>query len=188
MMGPMSRVELLDAERAPITVQSLYSEGDPGPIVAALATVPELVRPTMAFVGAALRAGAIGSRYKEFAILRTSVLQGCTYCIHAHTSASLDAGLSASEVRGLRGELDLAGAFPLEHEQALIAWIDALAGATGPIPDDVWSIARRHWPEHSLVELAVTVGATLLLNRFATGLQLPTAEHVLARLAAEGLA
>ena len=184
----MTRVQLLDAGRAPITAQQYYAEGDPGPIVAALASVPELLGPTLGFVAAALGRGSTSVRLKEFAILRTSALQGCQFCIHAHTSVSLDIGLSPEEIRALRGEVPLEDGFPSESERALIGWIDALAGATGPIPDDVWVEARRHWPEHVLVELTVTVGATMFLNRFATGFQLPTADHVMARLDAAGLA
>ena len=183
----MPRVDLLDSDSAPITAQQYFQDGDPGPIVAALATVPEMLAPTLGFVGAALGAGAVGVRYKEFAILRTSVLQGCEYCIHAHTSVALDVGLSDVEVRALRGDVPLEQGFPLLNERCLIGWIDALAGATGPIPDDVWDAARQHWPEHALVELTVTVGATMFLNRFATGLQLPTASHVLEQLAEHGL-
>ena len=184
----MSRVKLLDASTAPLTAQQYFAGGDPGPIVAALAIVPELLGPALGFVGPALGAGAIGIRAKEFAILRTSALQGCTYCIHAHTTASLDVGLTPDEVRALRGELPLEEGFPSAKERALIGWIDALAGATGPVPDDVWTEARLHWGEHDLVEISITVGATMFLNRFATGLQLPTADHVLERLSAEGLA
>jgi hypothetical protein len=36
------------------------------------------------------------------------------------------------------------------------------------------------------VELTLLVGATLLLNRFCTALELPTSPKVLGRLAAEG--
>jgi len=183
----MSRVELLDAATAPLSAQQYFVSGDPGPIVAALATVPELLGPALGFIGPALSAGAIGVRFKEFAILRTSALQGCTYCIHAHSTVSLDVGLTPHEVRALRGEVPLEEGFPSTKEQALIGWIDALAGATGPVPDAVWTQARAHWSEHELVEISVTVGATMFLNRFATGFQLPTAGHVLERLAAEGM-
>ncbi len=184
----MPRVELFDADTAPISVRQYFAGGDPGPIVAALASVPELLGPALGFVGPALGAGAVGVRAKEFAILRTSALQGCNYCIHAHTTVSLDIGLTLAEVRALRGEIPLEEGFPLPSEQALIGWIDALAGATGAIPDDVWVTARSHWAEHELVEICVTVGATMFLNRFATGLQLPTSPEVMARLAAEGMA
>ncbi len=184
----MSRVELLDAGQAPITVKRFYADGDPGPIAAALATVPELLGPTLSFVGAALGPGCSSVRLKEFAILRTSALQGCQYCVHAHSAVALDVGLTVTEIRGLRGEVPLEDGFPDESERALIGWIDALAGATGPIPDDVWVAVRGYWPEHVLVELTVAVGATMFLNRFATGFQLPTAGHVVARLAEQGLA
>ncbi len=184
----MPRVELLDAADAPLTVQPYFANGDPGPIVAALATVPEMLAPTLGFIGPALGAGAVGVRVKEFAILRTSALQGCTYCVHSHTVVALDVGLSEPEVRALRGEVPLEDGFPDAAERAVIGWIDALAGATGAIPEDVWSTAREHWPEHALVEVAITVGATMFLNRFATGLQLPSSAAVIDRLSAQGMA
>ena len=183
----MSRVELLDAATAPLSARQYFVGGDPGPIVAVLATVPELLGSVLGFVGSALGAGAIGVRAKEFTILRTSALQGCTYCIRAHTTVSLDVGLTPEEVRALRGELRLEDGFPSPKDRALIGWIDALAGATGPIPDHAWIEARAHWGEHQLVEISVTVGATMFLNRFATGFQLPTEPHVIARLAAAGM-
>ncbi len=181
-------MQLLEAQDAPISVQHYFSGGDPGPIVAALANVPELVAPTLAFVGAALGDGSVGGRLKEFAVLRTSALQGCTYCIHAHTSVAFDVGLTDEEVHALRGDGPIEEAFPNVAERAAIGWIDALAGATGAIPDDVWQAAREHWPEHVLVEITVTVGATMLLNRFATGLRLPSGADAVARLAGAGFA
>jgi AhpD family alkylhydroperoxidase len=184
----MSRVELLDAANAPLSAQPVYAGGDPGPIAAALANVPELLGPTLGFVGAALGNGAASTRHKEFAILRTSALQGCQYCIHAHTSVSLDVGLSIDEIRSLRGELPLEAGFTDPADQALVRWIDAMAGATGPVLDDVWDAVRVHFADHLLVELSVTIGATMFLNRFATGFQLPTSTSVIDRLEAQGLA
>jgi AhpD family alkylhydroperoxidase len=175
----MARVELLDETTAPITAHTFFADGDPGPIVGALATVPELLAPVLGFVGSALAPGGASARHTEFAILRTSVLQGCRYCISAHTGVALDAGLSTDEVRTLRGERPLEDGFADEAERVLITWIDAMAGSTGPVPDDVWQAARASWPEHVLVELAVTIGATMFLNRFATGFELPAAPDVL---------
>ncbi len=174
----MTRVELFDATTAPLLAQPYFADGDPGPIVAALATVPELLAPTLGFVGVALGDGAASTRHKEFAILRTSVLQGCRYCIHAHTAVALEVGLGVEEIGALRGETPVEAGFPDEGERALIGWIDAMSGATGPVPDNVWTAVRGHFPEHVLVELAVTIGATMLLNRFATGFELPTSETV----------
>jgi AhpD family alkylhydroperoxidase len=182
----MSRIELLDASTAPLTAASAFAGGDPGPIVAALAHVPELLGPTLGFVGAALGPGAVSTRHQEFAILRTSALLGCRYCIHAHTSVSLDVGLGHDEIRALRGEVPVDEVFDDPADRALITWIDAMAGASGPVPDDVWETARLHFADHLLVELSATIGATMFLNRFATGFELPTSSGVLERLDAEG--
>ncbi len=173
MMVPMSRVDLLDLSTAPISVRHLFSDGDPGPIVGALANVPELLAPALGFIGPALGAGALGLRAKEIAILRTSALQDCRYCISAHTGVALEVGLSVAEVSALRGAQAIEDAFPLDSERALIGWIDALAGGTGAIADEIWQLARASWSEHALVEVTVTVGATMFLNRFATAMQLP---------------
>ncbi len=183
----MTRVDLLDATTAPISAQAYFDGGDPGPIVAALATVPELLAPTLGFVGAALGNGAVPTRHKEFAILRTSALQGCQYCIHAHTSVAIDVGLTDDEIRALRGELPIEVAFTDAAEQRLIRWIDAMGGATGPIAPTVWEDVREIYAEHLLVELSVTIGATMFLNRFATGFELPSSSSTLERLAEAGL-
>lgn len=183
----MARIDLLDGATAPLTARSFFEGGDPGPIVAALANVPELLGPTLGFVGAALGSGAATTRHKEFAILRTSALQGCHYCIQAHSSVAIDVGLSPDEIRGLRGEVPIEDAFADAADRLLIRWIDAVAGATGPIPSEVWDDARGAYADHILVELSVTIGATMFLNRFATGFELPTAASTLDRLDQAGL-
>ena len=183
----MSRIDLLDAETAPMLAQSYFAAGDPGPIVAALANVPELLGPTLGFVGAALGDGAVSTRNKEFAILRTSALQGCQYCIHAHTAVAIDVGLSSDEIRALRGEIPIEEAFTDGAERCLIRWIDAMAGATGPVPPTVWDDVRSSFAAHLLVELSITIGATLFLNRFATGFELPTSSATAERLEEAGM-
>jgi AhpD family alkylhydroperoxidase len=182
-----TRVDLLDQSSAPIAARVYFDGGDPGPIVSALANVPELLAPTLGFIGPALSPGAAGVRFTEFAILRTSALLGCEYCIRAHTAVSLDVGLTETEIRALRGEEPIDDAFPDDRERALIGWIDAMAGATGPVPDDVFDAARAHLPAHILVELSATIGATMFLNRFATGFRLPTSADVATRLEQAGL-
>lgn len=183
----MTRVELLHAGTAPISTLQFFDGGDPGPIVAALAQVPELVGPTLGFISAALGCGAVSTRHKELAILRTSALQGCPYCVHAHSAVALDVGLTPNEIRALRGDAELDDAFPDVAERRLLHWIDAMAATKGPVSDDVWDAARASFADHLLIELSATIGATLFLNRFATGFELPTAEGTLRRLTQEGL-
>ena len=187
-LGKRPRVTLLDAERAPLLARPFYADGDPGPITAALAQVPELLDVAMPFLGAALGPSFVPLRTKELVILRTSADLSCTYCVEAHTVVACDAGLGTDEVAALRTEQPVEGAFDDDADRALLAWVDALALGRGPVPDEVADALAEHFDEPAVVELTVLVGATMLLNRLCTGLQLPTSPETIQRLGELGFA
>lgn len=177
-------VQLLDAADAPLLAAPFYRRGDPGPIVKSLAHVPELLEAAMPFINVALGPTGIPWRTKELVIVRVSARAQCRYCTQTHIAVALDAGLTHDEIRGLMG--DYREAFPDPRERAVIAWSDA-AVDIGPVDPALRDEVRQHLQDHELVELTVLAGATLLLNRLATLLELPTAPGTLARLAAAGL-
>jgi AhpD family alkylhydroperoxidase len=179
-------VSLIEADQAPLLARAYYVDGDPGPIVAALAQVPEVLEVAMPFIATVLGPSSIPIRAKELVILRTSALLSCRYCVDAHTATALDVGLSEAEVRALRREQPSAAAFTEPFELALLAWVDGVA-AGGPVDAAVVAALKRHVPDHHVVELTLLVGATMMLNRFCTTLELPTAPATLARLAAAGM-
>jgi AhpD family alkylhydroperoxidase len=183
----VSRVELITADRAPLLARPFFAAGDPGPITAALAQVPELLEVAGPFLGATLGQGALDPRTRELVILRTSAAARCRYCVDTHTVVARDLGLSMDEVRALRGERRVDAAFPEAREQAVLAWTDAVAGG-GAVPGEVHAALRAHLADHEVVELTLLAATTLLLNRFCTALQLPVADGTLARLAEEGFA
>jgi AhpD family alkylhydroperoxidase len=182
-----ARVALVEAEQAPLLVRHLFDGGDPGVIVQALAGVPEVAEVVMPFVGVALGPGSVPPEVKEIAILRTSAVLGCRYCVNAHTLVARDMGFSSDCLRAVRDTP--AGARPPEVDDdtaALVAWIDAVAGGRGPVAEDLHRAVADRLADHQIVELVVTVGATMLLNRLCTSLDLPSSAATLARLAAEG--
>jgi AhpD family alkylhydroperoxidase len=183
----MAVVEVLAAPDAPLLARPFYIGGDPGPITATMAHVPELLETALPFIGAALGASALDFRTKEIVIVRTSALLMCRYCIDSHSPVALDAGVSLEQVRALRNEAAVETAFPLERDRALIAWIDAVAVGPGPLRPGVTESAKLHFSDAEIVELTLVVGVTLLLNRYATSLQLPVDDQTLKRLASEGL-
>ena len=183
---PVTQVELLDPTTAPLLVEDLFAGGDPGPIAAAFAQVPELALVALPFLGASLGAGSTGARVKELAILRTSAVLACRYCVAAHPTAALDVGLTDAEVRGLRGEVQWADEFDDPAELALLAWIDEVAGGRGAVSAVVTKEAKAHFEDYELVELTNTIGVTMLLNRFCSALKLPVGDDTLARLASGG--
>ena len=97
--------------------------------------------------------------------------------------------MDAKRVAALR---DLApGECPLgvdEDTAALVRWTDAVALARGPLPDETHAALAVRFADHQTVELLMTLGTTVLLNRLCTALSLPSSPETLARLAAEGFA
>ena len=182
----MTEVRLITAEQAPLLARPYYANGDPGPIVAVLAHVPELLEVTMPFLDTALGPSAVDARTKELVILRASARLGCRYCTQTHTLAARRTGLSVDEVAALRGQQPLEAAFTDPRELALLRWVEVVAAGPGPVPEAARRAARAQLEDPELVELTLLVGATLLLNRFCTALDLPTPPKVLRRLAAEG--
>lgn len=179
------RVRLIDAASAPLLARDLFGSGDPGPIVASLAQVPELLGPTLPFLGAVLGPSFVSLRETEMVILRTSSVMGCRYCTEAHSVVALDSGLSLDEVRGLRGELPLADSFPDDAEQALLAWCDAVAFG---VESDIEQARRALVVDDArVVALTLLAATTVMLNRYATALALPTSPDVRERLVHEGL-
>jgi len=184
-----SVVGLLDAQQAPILARPYYADGrPPSPITASLAQVPEILELTLPFVGRVLGPTAVDVRTKELVIVRTSALMECRYCVQTHTAVALDSGVSAEELRALRGEGEIEAVFTDPGELALLAWVDAVALGRGAVSEDVTARAKEAMGDPELVELTLVASATLMLNRYCSALGLPTSASTLSRLADEGLA
>jgi AhpD family alkylhydroperoxidase len=186
----MVDVARIEVGQIPLLARPFFDGGDPGPIVGALAQVPELLVAAMPFIGTALSPSGLDFRTKEIVIVRTSALAGCRYCVQSHAVVALDAGLTRDQVAALQDPdavvVEATGGFDTPRDRALIEWIDVVAGG-GPVDDDARARVLGHWADHEVVELTAVIGTTLLLNRFATALALPTSSDVLARLGTEGL-
>lgn len=180
------RVALIDVDQAPLLVKHFFATGDPGLIVRALATVPEVAEVAVPFLGVALGPGSVDPEVKETVILRTSAVLGCRYCVDTHTVVAVDMGLGADRVRVLRETAPGVRPSVDDDAAALIAWIDAVAGGRGPVAGDIHAAMAERFADHQIVELVVTLGTTMLLNRMCTALDLPTSEATRHRLTAEG--
>jgi len=90
--------------------------------------------------------------------------------------------------RASRREAPVTAAFPSPRERAVVAWAEAVAAGPGPVADAPRAALREHFGDHEVVELTLLAGATLMLNRFCTALELPTPPDVVARLVEEGWA
>ncbi|MDQ3661734.1 MAG: carboxymuconolactone decarboxylase family protein [Actinomycetota bacterium] len=187
---PIALVGLIGSPQAPLLARPYYQSSNPGPIVAALAQVPELLEVAMPFLSAMYGPSALPKRLKEIVVVRTSAHLECRYCIESHSVVALDAGLSRREIMLLRDPFnparDLLGEDET-REQTLLKWIDAVAGATGSVPKDIGRGLRECFSDAEIVELTLLIGATMMLNRFCTALGLASSDETLERLRIEDL-
>lgn len=122
-------------------------------------------------------------------ILRTSAVLQCRYCVDSHSVVALDTGVVHGEVVSLRNvEPAWNETFADPREVALLQWVDAVADGRGPVADEFFARVKAEFADHEVVELTLLIAATLMLNRFCTALDLPTAPEVVDRLRREHLA
>lgn len=185
----MSRITPVTAEQAPLAVRAYFAKGSPGPIGASLAQVPELMEAAMPLISRGLAPGAIGARMKELVIVRTSALQRCVYCTQTHAAIALGAAVTPEEIQVLQDAApgQASGAFEDVREAALLDWTDIVALGPAPVTHGDHEALATHFSEPEIVELAVALTVTLMLNRFCTALALPVSAGSLRKLADAGL-
>lgn len=185
----MSKVDLIGESQAPLLAKPFYANGSPGPIGESLAHVPELMEVALPFISISLGASSLADfRTKELAIVRASAVQRCRYCTLTHMAIALDAEISPEEMRVLRdGDADQIRETFDERESALLDWTDAMSLGAGDVPEEVHARFAEHFTQPQIVELSMTVGTTLMLNRYCTALELPVSAANLAKLEDAGL-
>ena len=166
----------IQAEEAPMSIRRFYANGTPGPLTTSMAHVPELLQVAMPFIGAALGPSAIDFRTKEIIILRTSAKMSCQYCTNTHTVVASQTDLTEAQLRALRGEKDVQTVDFSEAELLLIEWCDAMCNGATAISDELMQKLVAQYGEAATVEFALCSGCTLMLNRYASALNLPTAD------------
>ena len=179
-------IPLVEGDQAPLLARPYYAGGDPGPIVSALAHVPEVLEAAMPFISVILGPSSIPLRTKELVILYTSARLGCRFCINAHSVVAADAGLARPELQALRGEIPIDDVFVDPTENVILRWVDTVT-TPGPVPSDAREALGATLRTHAVVELTLLIGATMMLNRFCTALDLPTGAVTASRLAELGL-
>lgn len=182
----MSRVQLIDSSTAPLPARRYFEKGDPGPIVAALAQVPELLDVAAPFISLVLGPIALAIRTKELVILRTSALMHCRYCTQSHAYVALNEGFPPQVVKAL---MSGPGCEFVDDpaEVALLKWVDSVVSGDQSQASGATTQLSKHFDDAALVELTALLGATMMLNVFCTTLELPTSAAALQGLREAGL-
>ena len=104
----MATVPLVRYEDAPSDVKAIFDDikhtrnvEDVNNFWKALANQPDTLRRTWELVREVMRPGALDEVTKEMIYAAVSITNNCDYCIHSHTAAAFDKGMTESQYQEL---------------------------------------------------------------------------------------
>ena len=114
-----------------------------------------------------VRQSGLPPRLIDLVYLRVSQINGCAYCIDAHSRDLLKAGLPVEHLV-LVPAWHEAGRIFDEQEKAALAWAEAVTrlGDRG-VPDSAYEAAAAAFNEKQLADLTIAIGLMQAYNRMA---------------------
>ncbi len=114
-----------------------------------------------------VRQSGLSARLIDLVYLRVSQINGCAYCIDAHSRDLLKAGLPVEHFV-LVPAWPEAGGFFNEQEKAALAWAEAVTrlGDRG-VPDSAFEAAAAAFDEKQLADLTIAISLMNAYNRMA---------------------
>jgi len=102
----------------------------------------------------------------ELVKLRTSMINGCAYCVDMHSKDARNLGESEQRLYALSVWCE--APFFTPRERAALAWTEAVTKVgSDHVPDEVYRLAREHFDERQLVDLTKAIIAINAWNRLA---------------------
>lgn len=103
----------------------------------------------------------------DLAYLRASQINGCAYCVDAHSRDLLKSGVSAEKLLQLPAWHEAGGVFS-DRERAALAWTESvtLVAKTG-VPDAAFVAVRSALTDKEIADLTIAVGLINAYNRIA---------------------
>jgi uncharacterized peroxidase-related enzyme len=169
----MARVSFIASSGLPAKIARVYEQyaTDYGPFrnqVAVLAHVPSAVEHIVGLLLDLKRQQNLDWRYVELAIVVTSKLNECHYCVAHHTTPLKVEGLSEAAIRmlpAMHDELD-------EIDRLVVDYTVAVTKSAQRIPERMFDALRRCFTEAQVVELTLRIALCGFFNRFNDALQI----------------
>jgi uncharacterized peroxidase-related enzyme len=170
----MSRVSLVPSAQLPAAVAKVYEDyaRGYGPFrnqVAVFAHVPQAVTHIMGLLMELKAARNIRWRYIELAIVVTSKLNECHYCVAHHTRPLQVEGLSREAIDRLP---DIDSPEFDEVDRLVVEYTIAVTQNAQRIRDQMFERLRAHLSEAQIVELTLRITLCGFFNRFNDALQI----------------
>lgn len=146
---------------------------------------PKAAQPLIGFLVAALRyevTGVLELRIKTLVIFKTSMLNGCNYCIGHNTALGRSIGFEDHEIAAIEGDYQNSDLFT-PAEKAAMAWAEYLTERTYRQHPEAMPALKKHFTEAQIVEITMVSGFFNFWNRFVDGLQVDLeTEHMVGNI------
>ncbi|HRY06338.1 MAG TPA: carboxymuconolactone decarboxylase family protein [Hyphomicrobiaceae bacterium] len=170
-MARISQLERTDLPEGDRKLWDQFSSGsrDFSHQVRVLAHSPQSFRHLYGLVEDLRTQGSLPQRLVEIAVVTTSKLNECPYCVAHHTPALTGLGISASAA------LDILAPRPEGFSEVDVLVRDyarLLTERAWGISDSVFDNLKKHLTERQIVELSVRIGICTLFNKLNLAIQI----------------
>jgi uncharacterized peroxidase-related enzyme len=164
----MSTITPVAEERAAAEVKPIYDNlkknvGKVPNFFAMLAHKPEVLKTFVPLFEAITGPGALEQKYKEFAYLKTSIVNACEYWTKAHSASARRIGITNEQIQALTF-YERSNLFN-EQEKAVIHFVDQVTRAAATVREPDLAAMRKYFSEEQIVELVLVVCAANFTNR-----------------------
>ena len=115
-----------------------------------------------------LRQSDVEQELLDLVYLRTSQINGCTYCVDMHSTDLRSRGVSQRKLDAVVVWRE--APFFSERERAALDWAESLTRiADTGAPDEVYAALGRHFSDKEMIDLTFAIADMNLFNRIAVG-------------------
>jgi AhpD family alkylhydroperoxidase len=114
----------------------------------------------------ATQKGGVPQTLLELVHLRTSQINGCSFCVDYGARSAKSAGETDERLFAVAAWRE--APYFTDAERAALALTEAvtrLADRADPVPDEIWEEATRHYDEKGLAAIIIMIALTNLFNR-----------------------
>jgi uncharacterized peroxidase-related enzyme len=172
------KIEPLEKEHASEVVRPIFEsmEKKAGRVInmyKVMAHKPNVLAPFLEFYKSVWAPGALDPKIKELAYLRTSLMNGCTYCSRAHTASGKRRGITDEQVQALKEPGGSSRDIFTEEERAALQYAEKLTAWPAAIQPADLDIVGKYFNVEQIEELVLIVATANLTNRFNEGMKTP---------------
>jgi uncharacterized peroxidase-related enzyme len=152
------------AETGEIYDRYMQQRGNVPNMFRTVAHRPEIFQTMIAHFEAILHTGTLPLKLKELAIVRTSQLNNCSYCLASHSRICKKLGWSDEQLIHLA---DYGERSDFTHkEKVALQLAERMTRNEGPLTEEQWQEVRDVYSEGEVVELMAAIGLFNYFNRF----------------------